>query len=70
MALCNIIDKLHDEHGLSYTSTTEESNLSSLHVRLKEVNDFNTRVEHFAAGLQVFKFRCFTMDRISSRLFV
>ena len=43
MTLGNVVDELHDEHRLTYTGTTEESNLTTLHVGFQQVDDLDTR---------------------------
>ena len=42
-----------DEHGLSNTGTTEETNLSTLHIRSEQVNDLDARLEHGGAWLEL-----------------
>lgn len=39
MSLCDIVDKFHNKHSFSYTSTTKQSNLSSSLVWCKEINN-------------------------------
>ena len=47
MSFGDIVNKLHDENGLSYARTTEQSDFSTLKVRFKEVDDLYTCCEHF-----------------------
>jgi hypothetical protein len=42
MSLSNIVNQLHDKYSLAYTGTTEKTNLSSLSVRSKKIDDLNT----------------------------
>ena len=69
VAFGNIIDKLHDKHGLAHTSTAKEANLTTFGIRLEQVNHLDTRIEHFAFGLEFLKLRRFAMNRISSCFF-
>jgi len=47
VSLGNVVDKFSNEHSLSDTSTTKETNLSTLGVRGQQVNDLDTSLEHF-----------------------
>jgi len=49
MSLGDIVNKLHDEHSLSDTSTTEESNLTSSGVGCEEIDNLNTSNEEISA---------------------
>ena len=42
MGLSDIVNKLHNEDGLTDTGTTEESNLTSSGVGGKEINNLDT----------------------------
>ena len=64
MSLGNIIDKLHDKHGLTYTGTTEQTNLTTLKVRLQKVDDLDTCCEHLLRGREFFILRSLTVNRI------
>ena len=66
MTLCNVVDQLHDKHRLSYTGTTEESNLTTLHVRLQKVNHLNTRSKNLFLRRKFFKRRSLTVNRIGA----
>ena len=39
MTLGNIVDQLHNQHGLSNTGTAKQSNLASSLVRGQQIND-------------------------------
>merc|ERR1719461_1283826 len=53
----DVVDQFHNQDGLSDTSTSEESNLSSLLVRGNQVNDFNSDGKNFFLGNTVFEQR-------------
>lgn len=53
MLLGDVVNELHNEHSLSDTSTTEETNLSSLGVGTQQVDDLNTSHENIIAGTEV-----------------
>ena len=42
MTFGDVVDELHDEHRLSYTSSTEESDLTTLHIGLQQVDNLDT----------------------------
>ena len=67
MLLRDVIDKLFDKDCLSYTCTTEQTNLTSFQVRLKQVDDFDAGKQYLFTSLQVFELRRFAMYRESSR---
>ena len=66
MSLGDVVDKLHDEHGLAYAGTAEQTDLTTLHVRLEEVDDLDTRSEHLLVCRQVFELWSLAVDRISA----
>ena len=66
MSLGNVVDKLHDEHSLTYTSTTKESNLTTLHVGFQQVDHLDTCSKDLLLSRKFLKSRGFAMDRISS----
>ena len=66
MTFGNVVDKLHDQHGLTYTSTTKQTDLSTLHVRLEQVDDLNTGRKNFLVSRELFELRSLTMDRVST----
>ena len=66
VSLCDVVDKLHDEHGLAYAGTAEQTDLTALHVRLEEVDDLDTRSEHLLVCREVFELRRLAVDRISA----
>jgi len=38
----NVVNELHDDHGLTHTSTTEGTHFTTFGKRANEVDDFNT----------------------------
>ena len=66
MSFGDIVDQLHDEHRLSYTGTTEESDFTTFGIRFEQVNHLDTGVKHLTARLQVFKTGRFAVDGISA----
>eukprot|EP00056_Hartaetosiga_gracilis_P017347 m.7005 g.7005 ORF g.7005 m.7005 type:complete len:506 (+) comp5634_c0_seq1:128-1645(+) len=61
--LCNIVDQFHNKHSLSDTSTSKESNLSTLCVWGKKVNDLNTSFKNSSCGLHFSQNRGFSVNR-------
>ena len=43
VALGNVVDELHDEHGLADTGTSEETNLSATGVWGKQIHDLRCK---------------------------
>ena len=66
MPLGDVVDELHDEHGLAHTSTTEQANLSAFHVGLEQVDHLDTRREHLFLCGEFLKLWCLPMDGIST----
>ena len=50
MGLGDVVDELLNQHGLSDTGTTEETNLSSTSVGSKEIDDLDTGLENLGGG--------------------
>lgn len=50
MGLGNVVNQLLDEDGLSDTSTTEETNLTTSGVRGKEIDNLDTGLEDLSSG--------------------
>ena len=42
MSLGDVVNKLHDKHGLTDTGTTEETNLTAPSVGSEQVDNLNT----------------------------
>ena len=66
MPFGDVIDEFHDQHGLTHTGTTEQTNFTTFHIRLKQVDDFNTGRKHLLMSGEVFKLWSFSMDRITA----
>merc|ERR1711998_34890 len=45
MALRNVVNELHDEHSLTDTSTTEQTNLTTFCIWCHQVNDLDASLE-------------------------
>src|SRR5580704_4869724 len=65
MALRNIVDQFHDDHGLTHSCTAERANLSAFGEWTNQVDDFNTRFKNARAGILLQKARRLAVDRIS-----
>ncbi len=55
MLLCDVVDKLHDEHGLADARAAEQAYLTALEVRRNEVYDLNTGFKDFVGSLLLFE---------------
>src|SRR5690606_37580971 len=44
--LRDVVDELHDEHGLAHASAAEEADLAALAVRSEQVDDLDAGLEH------------------------
>ena len=64
MLLCDICDQLLDQHGLTYTGTSEETNLTTLLIRTQKINDLNTCLKDLCGCRLLLKGWCFSMNRI------
>jgi hypothetical protein len=49
--LGNVVDKLHDKHGLTDTGTSEKTNLTSTSVWVNKVNNLDTGYKNLSLGL-------------------
>ncbi len=56
MTLGNVVDKLHDEHGLAYAGTAEETDFTAFAVRLEKVDDLDAGSKNLGADSKVFEF--------------
>ena len=61
---CDITDQLLDQYGLTYTSTTEQTDLTTLLIRAEQVNDLNTGLQQFCVRRLLCEGRCGTVDRL------
>jgi hypothetical protein len=48
VCLGNVVDELLNQHGLSDTGTTEETNLSTTSIRSEEIDDLDTGLENLS----------------------
>ena len=44
MELSDVVDKLHDKHGLADTGTTEKTNLTTLGIRAEQIDNLDTYI--------------------------
>jgi len=51
----NPVNHLHDNNRFADTRAAEQTDLSSQHIRFKEINDFDARFEHLGFGALVFE---------------
>ncbi|MMZ65202.1 hypothetical protein D1872_275910 [compost metagenome] len=65
MLLSNVIDQFLNGNGFTYTGTTEEADLTTLCIRSKQVDNFNTCLQNLGLCRQILKFRRFAVDWIS-----
>jgi len=62
VALGDVVDQFHDQHGLAHAGATEEARLAALRVGLEQVDDLDARLEHLGGGVQVLVLGGFTVD--------
>ena len=53
VALGDVVDELHDEDRLADTRTTKQTNLSTLRVRLDQIDHLDARCQDLRAGAQL-----------------
>ena len=58
MALGDVVDKLHNQHRLTHTGTTEETDLTTLRIGLQKVNHLDACGEHLSRECQFIEGRC------------
>ena len=63
MSLGDVVDKLHNQHGFSDTSSSEETDLSSSRIRSKEINDLDTSGQQLRTMTQVLEGRGVSVNR-------
>ena len=66
---CDVTDQLLDQYGLTYTGTTEQTDLTTLLIRAKQVNDLNTCFQKFLLGRLLYEFGCSSVDRFIGNSF-
>ena len=52
VSLRDVIDQFHDQNCLAYTSTSEQPNLTTLSVRLNQVDDLNPGEQDFGGCIK------------------
>ena len=55
MVQCNSLDHLLDEDGLADARTAKESDLSTLHIRSKQIDDLDPRLKHLLLTFKLVK---------------
>ena len=66
MRFRNVVDKFHNQHSLADTGTTEETNLATLRVRGKQIDDLDTGNENLLGSALLNKLGGFLMNRVES----
>ena len=64
MILSDVVDELHDDHGLAHTSTTESANLTTLGERADEVDDLNASLKNRSGSVLIDQSRSGTVNWI------
>ena len=64
MSLSNVVNELHDNHGLTNTSSTEGSHFTTLREGANEVDDFNACLENFSGCCLINQRRCWAVNGI------
>ena len=62
MSLGDVVNELHDEHSFADSSSTKESDLSSLGVRSEEIHHLDSSLQDLLFGGHVSKIRGFLMN--------
>ena len=62
MTLGDVVDKLHNEHCLAHTGTSEKTDFTTLAVGFEKVNHLDTCIKDFGTNGEVVKFRRRLMD--------
>ena len=63
----DIVDQLHDDDSLADTSAAEQPDLPAAQIRLEEIDDLDSRLEHLQLGRLVLERRGRAMDRPALR---
>ncbi len=56
MAFRDVVDELHDKHGLAHTCTAEEADLAALAVGLEQVDHLDSGIEDLGADGELVEF--------------
>src|SRR5262245_34752329 len=65
MELGDVVDQLHDDHGLTYTGAAKRSDLAAFQKRTDQVNHLNAGGKHLWGSRLVHEFRRRAMDGIT-----
>ena len=60
----HVVNQFHDEHGLADARATEQTDLAALEVRLDQVDDLDSGLEHFEGGRLLVQIRSRAVNRI------
>ena len=67
VAFGNVVDKLHDDHGLTYASTTESTNFTTLGERTDQVDHLDTCLKNLGGRILVNQGWSLAVNRITLR---
>src|SRR6266481_6392023 len=62
----DVVNQLHDENGLADARTAEEADLAAFQIRLDQIDDFDSCLEHFESGGLIFERWRWAMNRVVS----
>ena len=62
--LGDIVNQLLDQHGLSYTGSTEQTDFSTFQIGFQQIDHLDTGKQHFLRSGKVFKFGRILVDRL------
>ncbi len=65
VCLRDVVDQLHDGHGLADAGATEQADLAALRIRGEQVDDLDAGDEHLRLGRLVDELRRRTVDRVA-----
>src|SRR3984885_3100306 len=60
----DVVNQFHNQNGFADAGAAEESNLSALEVRLDQIDDFDSGLEHFERRGLIFEARSGTVNRV------
>ena len=63
MRLGDVVDQLHDDHGLADAGAAEQTDLAALGVRREQIDDLDAGDQDLSLGRLIDKGRCRRMDR-------
>src|SRR6185436_5349910 len=59
----DVVDQLHDDDGLADAGAAEQADLSTLQIRLEEIDDLDAGLEHAQLGGLILERRRMTVNR-------